>query len=290
MGHRRFITTGGSGYIKPLNINPPTYKNIDMPKSIEEARLRMYNQISPVWGFTDDTLNAFFDTMLHNTNNFVNSDDKPVTISDPYIDGVWAEYLQIPRNLRRSKYRLQPSKYRPTVGDENVEYYTIPIEDGSKRELVQFGQQIPLGTNRLSTILMGYNHGEHTVGNGVDPKKGQYISYYDRWDLNPLSSRYSAESKFSNNPIIKKLGLLDNRKYGDLSLGLGKPIDFYDRIYLDDYYGVDSSAKPGTYYGGWLPELIVTNNGFGTTTNEMGNITKFGIPTEKASKIKPRKQ
>jgi hypothetical protein len=26
---------------------------------------------------------------------------------------------------------------------------------------------------------------------------------------------------------------------------------------LDDYYGVDSSARPGTYYGGYLPEIVI---------------------------------
>jgi len=224
--------------------------------------MRLYNKVSPVWGFTDDTVKAFFDTMLYGDNVFAQTvgekdefgfKNPPVIIDDPYVDGVWAEYLQIPENKRRSKYKLQKSKYRPTIGDENVTYYTIPINERAKEELVNEGVRIPLNKNKTSTTLMGYNHGEHTVGKGFDPQKGEYISYYDRWDLNPFSSRYSSETKLKNNLILKKLGLLDNRKYGDLSFGLGKPLDFYDRIYLDDYFGINQPT-----HATWLPEVIVT--------------------------------
>lgn len=174
--------------------------------------------------------------------------------------------------------------YRPSVGDDsNIQYYKIPVDGYSRDALIKEGSVLPIGKNKLSTTLANYNHGEHTVGKGIDPRKGEYISYYDRWDLNPFSSRYSSETKLKNNKVVKKLGLLDNRKHGDLSLGIGKPIDFYDRIYLDDYYGVDSSARPGTYYGGYLPEIFVDNFGNGFTTNSVGGHTEFGIP------IKPRK-
>lgn len=276
---KQIITTGGAGYFPD---QPSFIKNLNPPKSKEEARLRLYNKVAPYWGFTDDTIKAFIDTMLYGDNAFSRSVGKPdmfgkpnppIAIEDPYADGVYAEYLQIPENKRRSKYKLQKSKYRPTVGDEDVSYYTIPIDAETKDAIVENATLLPIGKNTLSTILMGYNHGEHTIGNGMDKKRGQYVSYYDRWDLNPLSSRYSSETKLKNNPLIKKLGLIDNRKRGDLSLGLGRPIDFYDRIYLDDYYGVDSSARSGTYYGGYLPEIFVSSFGDGVTAKRMGNVS-----------------
>lgn len=92
------ITTGGAGYIPPA----PTY---NLPKNKKEARLRLYNQISPSWGFTDDTINAAINTLLYNRNNW-SYDSGLTTVKDPYVDGVWAEYLQIPQEKRRSKYKL----------------------------------------------------------------------------------------------------------------------------------------------------------------------------------------
>jgi hypothetical protein len=38
-------------------------------------------------------------------------------------------------------------------------------------------------------------------------------------------------------------------------MGIGNPIEFYDRVYLNDYYGVDNTPPSGVYYGGYLPEV-----------------------------------
>ena len=47
-------------------------------------------------------------------------------------------------------------------------------------------------------------------------ENGKYISYYDKWDLNPYKGQYSS-ANISN--------------IDDLSLGIGKPFEIYDRIY-----------------------------------------------------------
>ena len=70
---------------------------------------------------------------------------------------------------------------------------------------------------------------DYTVGHGRD-KKGEYISYYDKWDINPMFG------------------------YGDISDGIGKPVHFYDRKYLGDYYGLPEDAWTDTF----LDEIIVT--------------------------------
>lgn len=243
------ITTGGAGYIPPapqVNMKPI----VNLPKSVNEARLRLYNMVSPAWGFTDDTIKATMDTMLHGTNDFV---DSPVgtKVSDPYVDGVWAEYLQIPKNKRRSSYQLQKSSYRPTVGDaSNVNYYTIPVDADTKARLVREGTALQTGKNKNSRVLANYNSGTHTIGKGRD-SEGDYVSYYDRFDLNPFSG-ISSETSLSGNPVIKALGL-DSSKVGDLSFGIGKPLEFYDRIHLDDYYNVPQQYR-GTSY---LPEITI---------------------------------
>jgi hypothetical protein len=42
----------------------------------------------------------------------------------------------------------------------------------------------------------------------------------------------------------------------DQSFGIGKPIELYDRLYLDDYYGIGDKGGHST----WLPEVTVTPN------------------------------
>ena len=80
--------------------------------------------------------------------------------------------------------------------------------------------------------------GNATVGYGIDPKKGEYISYYDTWDIN-LSGKGNTKDT-----VAKYIG--------------GHPFDLYDRIYLDEYYNVDTTPQDkNTYYAGWLPELTV---------------------------------
>lgn len=85
----------------------------------------------------------------------------------------------------------------------------------------------------------------HSIAKAVDPNRGEYVVYKDIYDLNPFhGSRSIAE--------IPGLSSID-----DLSMGIGKPVHLYDRIYLDDYYGVDNKPDANTYWGKWLPEVTV---------------------------------
>jgi len=76
--------------------------------------------------------------------------------------------------------------------------------------------------------------GRATIGYGVDPKKGPYISYYDKWDVS-----LSGNSNTNDNVVSKLVG--------------GKPFDIYDRIYLTDKYGLQLEdiipKEKDNYYG-----------------------------------------
>jgi hypothetical protein len=63
---------------------------------------------------------------------------------------------------------------------------------------------------------------------------GEYVSYYDKWDLAPIFEGINKDQSF----------------------GIGKPIELYDRLYLDDYYGIGNKGGHAT----WLPEVTVTPN------------------------------
>ena len=83
------------------------------------------------------------------------------------------------------------------------------------------------------------NLGVFKLGSGVDDK-GQYISYYDIWD---------SDNRTKGSATMKKE-----------HLGAGKPFEVYDRIYLDDYYGVNSAQEPDSYYGGYLSSITIFPN------------------------------
>lgn len=197
-----------------------------------------------------------------------------------YMDDLFAEYLSIPKEQRRpatalyGKDYIEDSPYVPTKKTKNIKYkrinhkdrygisYGLPSDlkeqlvteaitgsynsnktfDGDIRRFLQEklgfkGNDLPLkiGQNRTTNIIPSL--GTHTIGRGVDPKKGEYVSYYDLWDISP-----------------------DVKGGEDKSLGIGKPIHIYDRIYLNDYFRIPEENiyfDKNTYYGGYLPEIIV---------------------------------
>lgn len=283
---RKHVTTGGAGYI-PAGYGEQISKlgKINLPSSLEDARLRLYRQIDPRWGYTDDTLEAAIQSLLYGSNKFNGEQRHQI---DPWGETIWAEYLKIPHKYRLNRpIKLEESKHKPTVGKNlDKKYYKIWGADPNADvqfftpQLIKEGSTLQFGKNKNTTLFSAANMGESTIGRGVDDR-GDYISYYDEWDLNPLSGRYSNVS-WNNNKLVNKLGL-NKSIAGDMSFGLGNPLYFYDRVHLDDYYGVDSSARPGTYYGGYLPEIFVQSTGNGYSTNSVGDYVKFGVP------IKPRK-
>lgn len=124
--------------------------------------------------------------------------------------------------------------------------------------------------------------GTSTVGRGID-NKGEYISYYDKWDINPLHGDYVLNDIQKTHPVLSKF-IPDNGE--DAFRGITKPVSFYDRIYLDDYYGVKSELDPDEYYGGYLPEVIVTPNKFAKGGYIPSNTIKKRISNWEGSSMK----
>ena len=186
-----------------------------------------------------------------------------------YMDDLFAEYLQIPAEQRRDFFGrnyIEDSPYKPGISKDNVNYkrivnvyatghsdihttdeerlinaamkgeYTNAIDaystnKGYEQTAANHG---PVGLNKsvTSKVLSGYGLGTHTISRGHD-NKGEYISYYDLWDIAPSKSAAG------------------NR---DESMGIGKPVHIYDRIYLDDFYGVPNESAGENY----IPEVVVT--------------------------------
>lgn len=175
-------------------------------------------------------------------------------------DDQWAQYLQIPKNARHKQpgiRKLYNAQYFPVIkipfkpNDNKV--FKMKLTNKEKESLINFAKQKELMFGReISGRPLDRLFGDHAIGRGVDDK-GEYISYRDIYDINPFQG---ADTQKSTGSLYLDYKL---RKYnGDVGKIIGaKPFTIYDRIYLDDYYGVDSSANQGTYYGGYLPEITI---------------------------------
>lgn len=249
------ITTSGAGYIPDADLRSAVknaaYKYLFGDLPIDTIRKRLYDGVRPV--------------SYHNTIKRIKEAMSGKKYSDDVYywenrDPIWAEYLQIPENQRHDSNfgKLQQSKFRPTIGDDPSAVYYVypdmisrktddlikrangvvfrPDRKGIFRRQLDNNEYLKFGQSKVDNTLSDA-FGKHTISRNVDPNRGEYISYYDLWDLAPFKSHGSDES-----------------------MGIGKPVHFYDRLYLDDFYGVDSSVRgypKGTYYGGWLPEVTI---------------------------------
>lgn len=178
-------------------------------------------------------------------------------------DDIFATYLKIPKderhNVKEAK-KVSDATYTPTKSSENSTYHKIDLTDKEKDALIYdaLRSNANVGDNYTSHVFEHF-FGPHQVGRGKD-EKGEYVSYYDLWDLDPSSG----ESKTGEFEFLKSLQKILGAK--DMSLGVGEPVEFYDRIYLNDYYGVTPQIDEGVTEGGYLqPAYIEASTVTGST-------------------------
>lgn len=255
--------------------------------SPEVLRNRFYRHFDPYSAYTDDAIKRAFNLAVGGPDYAKRKYPKDVWggtqytegAQSPFDDAVWGTYLNIPLKDRKYKTGLTESKYKPTVGEGSERYYTVPISNETKKELVYEGSKLGFNQNTNTKALFGYNMGTSTIGRGIDDK-GEYVSYYDKWDINPLHGDYVSNNLKEHYPVISRLLPKDG---SDAFRGFTTPVSFYDRIYLDDYYGIKSSLGSDEYYGGYLPEVTVTPRKFakgGKTNNASGGY----VPSERVKK------
>lgn len=222
--------------------------------SNEEVRQKLYDNIYP-FGYKDGPTGP-----VERVRSAINGNQEESIKLMGYPaerDAIFATYLGIPEDKRHKVddvSTIEESPYKPTIGRENDKYYKIGnLNKTELRAFVEDAEQVPIGKVSDHSPLSRY-FGNHTISHGVDPQKGDYVSYYDLWDLNPFSGQ---------NKILMTLPeraaeqLLTKGNNEDLSLGIGTPINFYDRVYLDDYYGVNSRPQnPDELYGGYITPSI----------------------------------
>lgn len=206
-------------------------------------RDRMENNI---YDFEYDTKNPIVkmkNVILDNEKeeDFLNSDGKISENSKTHKDFL-SLYLGKPQKYNTASI----SKYKPSDSKEkNKEYFSVNsekfqnyilkhldedyitrgINSGDIKTVIdENGKLIP---NRYVIRDIGTGLGEFTIDRGED-ENGKYISYWDKWNLNPYKGIYSS----TNSSSIE-----------DLSFGIGKPFDIYDRIYFRENPDSDKYAE-----------------------------------------------
>ena len=239
-----------------------TFKPAIKKYGIDEVRLRLYDNIHP---FGYENAQSRIDYAINKEPlSDIERKNYPYSEKDFYEnklrDDIWRTYLNVDKKYSHygdgNGHKVIESKYKPTNSNENKKYYTITHDDynglysgGIKGKLVNevlFGA-IKHGENRLSNTLGRY-FGNHTISRGMDPKKGDYVSFYDLWDIAPSEKNERTGRK-------------------DESRGIGTPIEFYDRIYLNDYFDVKPKIPKDSYYEGYLtPSFISEEKEYGGYT------------------------
>lgn len=208
---------------------------------VTTLRKKIYDNIDP-YGY-----NEFGDRI---TSILIGGNSEYKTSVGKVRDDIFAEYLQIPQKDRHNypeTWKVKDSKYRPTINDDSgvKKYKTFNIPDKNKISIIHDALN-DLDHNQSKTAETVAPLGVHTVSRGMDPQKGEYVSFYDKWDIEPWSGA-SASGKF---PWLRKITKWLGAE--DASLGLGKPLHFYDRIYLNDVFNVTPEIEEGEYYGGYI--------------------------------------
>ena len=248
----------------------------------DKIRKIIYNKINPMYyqNAEDRVINAF------TNKNYNENNGSYVPTPEGYSvrDDIFATYLQIPESKRHNvSYapKVKNSEYKPTIGGENKQYKKIDLNPIDSDALII--EALKTNTSKVSSVLGDY-FGLHTIGHGFD-NKGEYVSYYDKWDINPTYGA-SIEDGSVRNKLLQHH--FKNLKGEDVTHGIGKPIDFYDRIYLNDYFDVQPEIGKDEYYGGYIrPAFIGTQqkdkSGYSVTTNDYDELN---IPINKGRLLK----
>ena len=196
-------------------------------------------------------------------------------------NSLWAEYLGIPKEERLYKNDIDGV----TTYNENGNTYTelnnphvifgdiVNSTQGIIRKHATDGEwywedspQVPYNKkvdNKSNFVL-----GDFQTWRRIDPKRGEYIEYRDKYDINPYqpTDNIYGQSTYDDMKWYDKIASKVVNKYvkkhpdKDASFGIGNPLDIKGKIYLEDIYGApkgSSAPDKGDYFGGWLPELSI---------------------------------
>ena len=258
------------------NINPRSYgfyadpsaPGRDDPILGNEAIQRLYNAIvldrkEPIREIEEERIELLYDPSDPNYSSL--SGFGGFAQTDAAVEAERQDLLGLMLGQGQKYDSIEPAIYKPTdATDPDAEYVRSRVtEEQIKNELInpyvppslrggrgykadEDGVYIGDGTDIADLLLKKNPYGDvlgnFTLDKGVD-EKGHYISYYDKWDVNPLSRL----DKHSNTTIMSR-GLDDAIQS---AVGI-TPAEVYGRVYYDPETGQPIDEKK---YGGTVRPL-----------------------------------
>lgn len=175
----------------------------------------------------DDAFSLYLGLPQKN-NSFGVSDYKPSKSSEDKVylkPNYWTEGM---KQSAIDRYFLLGDKDK-VVTNERVGVFNFKLDSLKNAK-------VPWSNPESAEWLLDNPLGDFTMSKGKD-EKGNYISLYDIWDLQPFSQGEGASSNKDGNSLIgylKKFGKNVNEDTEISSIfGAGKPFEIYDRIYYD---------------------------------------------------------
>lgn len=225
-----------------------------LSKAYEGAKNRLYKNIYP-YGYSreyydkdynlkrDSPMNRLYKAVIKNEpeQERIQMEQEPGGFSREKLD-LWGMYLG-----KGQKYNtIKESEYKPSIGSGKGKYYSvprleekIPISEIKSKDFADFRTKAldALSQNPASNVIEGSRKDNNAIfsieplGNAKmsvgEDNKGYYISYYDKWDINPFSGGTKV-----NNRLANMIGL---EKVDDITGSEGPEI--YGRIYFDKKTG-----------------------------------------------------
>jgi len=167
------------------------YNNRVFPEETLETRKKAYDTIEPS-DYTD----------IDNYTRW-NTGEKRISFSDPRSEEAWKFYLGLnkPEDLRY----LRKSQYAPTINATQKNYYSVDpnLEQdifNSYKDKVKLNETLQTDESEIETLLSGDDGaaalGRFGVSRGHDDK-GDYVSYYDKYDLKNFAQKRTKGTPYS---------------------------------------------------------------------------------------------
>lgn len=167
------------------------YNNRVFPEETLETRKKAYDTIEPS-DYTD----------IDNYTRW-NTGEKRISFSDPRSEEAWKFYLGLnkPEDLRY----LRKSQYAPTINATQKNYYSVDpnLEQdifNSYKDKVKLNETLQTDESEIETPLSGDDGaaalGRFGVSRGHDDK-GDYVSYYDKYDLKNFAQKRTKGTPYS---------------------------------------------------------------------------------------------
>ena len=200
-----------------------------------ELRDRMYKNLTPI----DYNVSRMYNTIIKNEEEEDRQYNKE---NNKDLENIYRLYLGKPQI--NNSYKI--STYKPTISKDDTKiYYSFSNINADKafdnynNWDSKYGDPDLITSFQLDKPFNNLVTRSNTFTLGKDAR-GSYISYYDKWDMNPLNLK------------------LFNK---EITTDVGRPIELYDRIYYKDY---ETGRKQMYYSDKELSKLDINKKNFDT--------------------------